>query len=1041
MIGIKAGLVKYSTNAISTHSIQPKQQQNKKKHTMAKLQPIEISADRKLTEDDLPTEAQLKALFEQKGKEAVVAFAYRNAVRVLPLMAVDSFERVWDNGAVKHSFAIIRALALLNAFLRGNRQKVDFHGAKVGDAAFRAAYLAKNDITIGAKTAAANAANTAEATKAVDPVGNAKATAANAVNAVNAANAANAAVFVINSADLKQATLLHIIKDFNALVTGTESAELLAQSLWETLPKAIRKLQINLLDELARAELSFLASDVKALLASQAISPERANIYNETLKGGDDILNKPARLRALFEGNATTKENPAVRVLLVGPGGAGKTSLFNLLHNRQKSPSGKPTISINTQPINLDVHRKAGVKVDIEFDEKKNAVKTNKIEVTQWDFGGQSTFYNLHRGFMRRENCVYVLVVDSRHEQAPDEWLTQIQHYAQGDGSSETVRVLVVTNAYEGIEREQNHSYLTRKFSTLLTPIDDKFNSPFFTFNCTEPDDPDGTFNHFVEALLHACRGSQRNVMDITRPGIDWLIEQFKTGKKSITLAELEGFYAGQNVYGKDFVEEKESLEDLGHLVDLYKQSVNDKSDYLVLDTKWITSVAYLALNHGELKHCGGIISLSAFKRSVLGKLEGQEGVIALNNEDKNMVIDFLLMQGVAYRFTENKPMLFFPDAAPAAEPSTIERLLNNASSDDSPLQTLTVEYHLPAFPMGLKSFLAIRLVKKGVVALQQESVNVWRDGLLASFDNQVQIIVFYHQAKHKVELNCVYSGEPEQLAKPIHTLHMLINNDNIRGSNPKVLPLLRDEENNSRPDGHTLRDAIFHLLPGYQTMATIKNPEPVYLSYAWGREDDTHQKIADAIAKALGKESDIQLMRDKDVMQNGDSIIEFEKRIGRAYQVIVIFSAKSLSSEHCMRELAYLQKTSLNDKAHFQERIIPVILDEVSIGNSIERKAFSKYWKGRAAELKDDTGDVNDPELVDSIRLYNTIANSIFSSLTWSADILIKPESTLSANSDDQTHSPGTADSPDTTHSREFDHLIDLIKRRIRDNQHKLLQ
>jgi len=336
---------------------------------------------------------------------------------------------------------------------------------------------------------------------------------------------------------------------------------------------------------------------------------------------------------------------------------------------------------------------------------------------------------------------------------------------------------------------------------------------------------------------------------------------------------------------------------------------------------------------------------------------------------------------------------------------------------------------------MGLKSFLAIELVQQGVITLQQDSVNVWRDGLLASFDSQVKIIVFYHQAKHIVELNCLYSGEPEQLAKPIQILHKLINDDNIRGSNPKVLPLLRDEENNTQLDGHTLRDAIFHLLPGYQTMQTIKNPEPVYLSYAWGREDDTHQQIADAIAKALDKESGIQLMRDKDVMQNGDSIIEFEKRIGRAYQVIVIFSVKSLYSEHCMRELAYLQKTSLNDKAHFQERIIPVILDEVSIGNSVERKAFSKYWKDQAAELKDDTDDVNDPELADSIRLYDTIANSIFSSLTWSADILIKPESTLSANSDDQTHSL------DTTHSREFDHLIDLIKQRIRDNQHKLLQ
>jgi len=1014
---------------------------------MAKLQPIKTPTDRKLTDDDLPSKAQLQQLFEQLGRRAMVAYAYRSAVRVLPLIAKQPFEKTWNRKNLNYSFAIVRALALLERFLRGNRDDMDFDktlaGAvdEVSRAAASAAYSASDASRLAAKAVAYSPESVA-ADEVVKASNAARVAASSIVSALKIVFydddrtfgelAYVIKEFTLTLSRLQQAAIKQSVRDFNDLVQGVTSLSLLSKPLWyKETPLSCRRLISNLIKQLVHTKLDFLSQDVEALLASETISSERANIYHQTLKDSDDILNNPARLKALFETDVTTEENPAVRVLLVGPGGAGKTSLFNLLHNRQKSPSGKPTISIDTQPINLAVHREAGVKVDIEFDEKKNQFNTNKIEVTQWDFGGQSTFYNLHRGFMRRENCVYVLVVDSRHEQAPDEWLTQIQHYAQGDGSSENVRVLVVTNAYEGIEREQNHSYLIRKFKKLLTPINDQFPSPFFTFNCTNPDDAEGAFNHFVEALLHACKDSQKNVMSTTRQAIGWLNGKFEADQKAVSVSDFAKQCFDMSTSDPQFQMEKNSLENLGFLVDLNKAGVSN--GYLVLDTKWITSVAYQAINHNALRKAGGKISRDDFKGEVLSQLE---------DADKNRVIDFLQMQGVAYGFTEhNQAMLFFPDAAPAAEPTNIEQFVNTTSSDNPSLQTLTLEYHLPAFPMGLKSFLAIELVKKCVVALRQDSVNVWRDGLLASFDNQVQIIVFYHQAKHIVELNCVYSGEPEQLAKPMHALHKLINNDNIRGSNPHVLPLLRDEENNNRPDGHTLRDAIFHLLPGYQTMATIKNPEPVYLSYAWGREDDNHQQIADAIAKALDKESGIQLMRDKDVMQNGDSIIEFEKRIGRAYQVIVIFSAKSLYSEHCMRELAYLQKTSLNDKAHFQERIIPVILDEVSIGNSVERKAFSKYWKDQAAELKDDTGDVNDPELADSIRLYNTIANTIFSSLTWSADILIKPESTLSANSDDPILSSGKTPSQDTTHSREFDHLIDLIKRRIRDNQHKLLQ
>lgn len=118
--------------------------------------------------------------------------------------------------------------------------------------------------------------------------------------------------------------------------------------------------------------------------------------------------------------------------------------------------------------------------------------------------------------------------------------------------------------------------------------------------------------------------------------------------------------------------------------------------------------------------------------------------------------------------------------------------------------------------------------------------------------------------------------------------------------------------------------------MPNFTTpVQALMGSEKVYLSYAWGKEDQTHQTIADDIAEALAAEPNIQLMRDKDVMKTGDSIKHFEQDIGRAYQVVVIFSEKSLQSEHCMRELAYLQQTSLQEEAIFRQRVIPVVLGE----------------------------------------------------------------------------------------------------------------
>lgn len=51
-----------------------------------------------------------------------------------------------------------------------------------------------------------------------------------------------------------------------------------------------------------------------------------------------------------------------------------------------------------------------------------------------------------------------------------------------------------------------------------------------------------------------------------------------------------------------------------------------------------------------------------------------------------------------------------------------------------------------------------------------------------------------------------------------------------------------------------------------------------VYISYAWGGVDDHHQQICDAINSSL--QSKVQLMRDKEQLKTGDSILAFEKEI-----------------------------------------------------------------------------------------------------------------------------------------------------------------
>jgi len=1004
----------------------------------------------------------------------VAWYSGRIALRVLPFVALQPLEVAWKDKAVRAGFSILNALTLLQSTSTDNvhelmvdiinELKQEFFSTKEAQKVYKKisssrAYTARGD--------SYEKSNDKHSYDELDIFSIAAYVASEVIYVLRASSIVSFATrtvsdisFEASEATKKAASLAgdigfefqkalakECILDFNNLVAG-ENVLLNKPPVWANEPSSFSQFKATLLNELESIGLEFLIQDTDVFTEGGEVRRHRIDLYKEVIKHSVDVRNSSSHLRAFYSGASTTP-NPAVRVMLVGAGGAGKTSLFNLLLNRQKSPSSNATIAIDIAQIDLNVHRDAGVDVDLNGD-------FNNLDIYQWDFGGQSVFYNLHRGFMRRENCVYVLVVDSRHEQAPDDWLAQIQHYVQSDGSGEAPTVLVVTNAYENIEREQNQTYLARQYKPLLEPVNEKFPDPFFTLNCTQAD---ARFDYFLEALLHACKASQKRIMSTTREAIDKLQKQFE-GKKAITISDFADTYFNKDSYDEAFLLEKNSLENLGYLVDLNPANSNQlgvvqqpgyHGDNLILDPKWITRVAYQAINHQTLKRCGGYISRDNFKRKVLKSLQQDE----LDSSDNEVVIQFLVAQGVTYPFevtTKNnrrQSMLFFPDAAPAKEPVHIANILRQPYDwrHGKPLRNeIIVEYVLPAFPMSLNSILAISLLKLGYVELKtkppyqsniQSELNIWRDGLLVNFEHDVQIVVFFHQSKNRVELKCIYSPElptsymqkqfhssnrliaEHALAEPIKIMHEVINHPSL-GNGKAVLPMLHGNSTNLPQ-----REAIFHKLPGYKTTETRTNfetdiPANIYLSYAWGAENEVHQQISDAIVNAFKEDESINLRHDREAMNFGNNLESFEQDLGRAAQAIVIFSAKSLKSEHCMRELAYLQQTSLKEKRHFQQRVIPVVLDDVQIDNTLARGECVKYWTQKRDELMQLGLDIDDEGFLKDLNVYQEICKSLYSSLSWSADILLDRDW-----QNEQTYDLIT--------------LVKLLKRRIRENQHRM--
>ncbi|MCX6581546.1 MAG: leucine-rich repeat domain-containing protein [Candidatus Aminicenantes bacterium] len=130
------------------------------------------------------------------------------------------------------------------------------------------------------------------------------------------------------------------------------------------------------------------------------------------------------------------------KVLLVGDGGAGKTSLVKRLvgkHFDKKEPQ--------THGININ-----------QWEVKQGKAK---IKTHLWDFGGQEIMHATHQFFLSKRS-IYILVLDCRKDEKTEYWLKHIQSFG-GDSP-----VLVVLNKIdENPGFEVNRLFLQEKYKNI----------------------------------------------------------------------------------------------------------------------------------------------------------------------------------------------------------------------------------------------------------------------------------------------------------------------------------------------------------------------------------------------------------------------------------------------------------------------------------------------------------------------------------------------------------------------------------------------
>ncbi|MDD3247590.1 MAG: COR domain-containing protein [Methanosarcina sp.] len=279
-----------------------------------------------------------------------------------------------------------------------------------------------------------------------------------------------------------------------------------------------------------------------------------------------------------------------VKVLLVGDGGAGKTSLVKRIFGEEVDGNEPQTQGIN---IRMWV---------VENGERE-------IKANFWDFGGQEIMHATHQFFLSKRSF-YILVLDGRKDEKPEYWLKLIENFG---GNSP---VLVVINKIdENPAFELNRKFLQEKYPS----IGDK---GFYRLSCKS--------NEGVEEFSKAL---QEELTKVKHLEIKWPKSWFNVKSRLEKICPN----CSSNIKGEDaceyfnFIEYKEYKQTCDEEGIKSESEQNTLVDFLhdlgvvlhfkdipllnthVLEPEWVTNAVYKLVNSKEIAESKGVLKLDMF--------------------------------------------------------------------------------------------------------------------------------------------------------------------------------------------------------------------------------------------------------------------------------------------------------------------------------------------------------------------------------------------------------------------------------------------
>ncbi|MFO0942000.1 MAG: COR domain-containing protein [Pirellulales bacterium] len=257
-----------------------------------------------------------------------------------------------------------------------------------------------------------------------------------------------------------------------------------------------------------------------------------------------------------------------LKLIVVGRGGAGKTSLVKRLNGQKLDPKESETHGINISPIRLEC-------------------QDGSVTARVWDFGGQHVLHAMHEFFLTARS-LYLLVLGEREDMAERDaayWLQLIRSYAG------KAPVVVALNKSQGRSREMDRETLERNFGPILAWV---------------PTECCDGFDNTISDLQNALTSAAESMSELRQkfPAKWWEIKEWLENMSEPYL-DYAAYQERCRKLGEPNVENQEQLagwlNDLGIAINYSKDE--RLHDATVLRPDWLANGIYAILRANDSAH------------------------------------------------------------------------------------------------------------------------------------------------------------------------------------------------------------------------------------------------------------------------------------------------------------------------------------------------------------------------------------------------------------------------------------------------------